>query len=187
MSASRSLDRPRQGAGGGGAHQARRARRRAAHRAGPAVRQPAQPAGHRRAVLPSRAQARSLQPRDGRVLSRVPHGPERAAAAAGGAGAGPEDRVGPRPSRGDGNRDGPRRRAAAAERRQGHRDLEGPAAPAAAPARGGGLAAQALHGDREVERAARAPQGRSRRGPGRRTSTRRSTVTWRSWPSTAIA
>ena len=74
-----------------------------------------------------------------------------------------------------------------AARREGDRDLEGDPAPQAAPARGGHVAARALHEDREVERAARAAEGRSGRRAGRRTSTKRSIVTSRSSPSIEIA
>ena len=66
------------------------------------------------------------------------------------------------------------------ERREGDRHLEGPAAPAAAPARGGRVAEAALHAHREVERAARAAQGGSRDRRRPRTSTKRSIVSWTS-------
>ena len=49
------------------------------------------------------------------------------------------------------------------------------------------VAARALHADREVERAARAAEGRSGRGARPRTSTKRSIATWRSSPSIEIA
>ena len=123
----------RQGPGGGRPHQARRAGRGAAGRSGDADLEAARPARHGGVVLPAGAQARSRPPGDGRVLPRVPRRAERAAAAAGDPGAGPEDRARRRAPAGHGDRDGARRRAAAATRRQGHRDLEGPPAPAAAP------------------------------------------------------
>ena len=74
-----------------------------------------------------------------------------------------------------------------AARREGDRDLEGDPAPQAAPARGGDVAARALHADREVERAARAARRTIWTRCRPRTSTKRSIVTWRSSPSIEIA
>ena len=132
-----------QGAGGRRAQQARRARRGAAARPGDADLETPEPARHGGVVLPARAQAGPVEPRDGRVLPRVLHRAERAAAAADGPRAGAEDRRRRRTPGGDGDRDGARRGEAPAARREGDRDLEGDPAPQAAPARGGDVAARA--------------------------------------------
>ena len=66
-------------------------------------------ARHGGVVLPPRAQAGRLEPRDGRVLSRVLHREERAAPAADGPRAGAEDRRRRRAPGRDGDRDGARR------------------------------------------------------------------------------
>ncbi len=134
-----------QGAGGRRAQQARRAGRGAAARPGDADLEAAEPARHGGGGLPARAQAGRVEPRDGRVLPRVLHREERAAAAADGPRAGAEDRRRRRAPGGDGDRDGARRGEAPAARREGDRDLEGDPAPQAAPARGGDVAARPLH------------------------------------------
>ena len=126
------------------------------HRPGDADLEAPEPARHGGGGLPARAQAGRVEPRDGRVLPRVLHREERAAAAAHGPRAGAEDRRRRRAPGGDGDGDGARRGEAPAARREGDRDLEGDPAPQAAPARGGDVAARPLHEDREVERAARA-------------------------------
>ena len=156
-----------QGAGVRRAQQARRAGRGAAAGPGDADLEAPEPARHGGGGLPARAQAGRVEPRDGRVLSRVLHREERAAAAADGPRAGAEDRRRRRAPGRDGHGDGARRGEAPAARREGDRDLEGDPAPQAAPARGGDVAARPLHEDREVERAARALEGRSGRGAGR--------------------
>ena len=176
-----------QGAGGRRAQQARRARRRPAARPGDADLEAPEPARHGGGVLPPRAQAGRVEPRDGRVLSRVLHREERAAAAADGPRAGAEDRRRRRAPGRDGDGDGARRGEAPAARREGDRDLEGDPAPQAAPARGGDVAARPLHQDREVERAARAPEGRSGRGAGRRRRRKDQSLPRRSSGSIEIA
>ncbi len=174
-----------QGSGRGRAHPPRRARRRSAGRSGDAVLEAAGPAGAGGAVLPPGPQGGRVEPRDGRLLPRLLRGAERAGAVPVGAGAGAKDRARHRAARRDGDRDGARRRAAAAARRQGDRDLEGRAARAAAPARGRRVAEAALHRDGEVERAAGAAERRAGGGSRRRRRASASTGTSRSSGSTA--
>ena len=81
----------------------------------------ARPGQGGRGDLPPRAQARPGQPRDGRLLSRVLHRPERDPPAGVAAGAGAEDRGRRRPPGRDGDRDGARRRAARGARRSQRR------------------------------------------------------------------
>ena len=160
-------------------HQARPGRAGAAGAAGHRHLAQARQPRSGRAVLPAHPQGRAHPPGADGVLPGLPHPPRRDPPAAGAVRPGPEGRDRPREAHPPRHRDGRAGRAAAAVGREGHRRLEEPAAHAAGPARGGDRAAPPLHQDREVERAARDVEGRSRgAAQGRRRREDRA-ATWR--------